>query len=134
MTVAMVREALGGRIRKTVRVETATPVVECAYALDDLRVPVVAIEWNLGLRDPRYLAHPAEEAAVTRWTLQEPEAGVSLTLSLDPPATLMLFPIETVSESEEGLERTYQGLSLVCVWALAPSASSWASRMRWTVG
>ena len=134
MTVAMTREVLGGRIRKSVRVETAKPVVECTYALHDLRVPVVAIEWNLGLRDPRYLTHPAEQTAVTRWTLEEREAGVSLALSLDPPATLMLFPIETVSESEEGLERTYQGLSLMCVWALKPSASSWVSRMRCTVG
>ena len=135
MTLAMTRELLGGRIRKTVRVEAATPAVECAYALQDLRVPVVAVEWNLGVRDARYLTHAAEHPSVTRWTLQEPQAGVSLTLSLDPPATLLLFPIETVSESEEGLERTYQGLSLMCVWTLdRAAASSWASRMRWTVG
>ena len=70
---------------------------------------------------------------------EEPAIDVSVRLSLDPPATLFLVPIETVSESEEGLERTYQGLGLVCLWSVAASRSStrraagWSSRLRWDI-
>ena len=67
-----------------------------------------------------------ELTAAAQWTLAEPSLGVSLRLVLDPPATLWHFPVETVSESEEGLERTYQGLAVICLWSVPPG-SSWRS-------
>ena len=44
--------------------------------------------------------------------------GYRLDLELDDPASLWCFPIETVSQSESGLERTYQGSSLTLLWEL----------------
>ncbi len=41
---------------------------------------------------------------------------VDVTLSVDPPAELWRLPIETVSQSERGFERAYQGTSLVFSW------------------
>jgi hypothetical protein len=90
------------------------------------------LEFNLSLRDERYLREPGEVVQAAQFTLQEPGAGVWLELALDPPATLMHFPIETVSESEEGLERTYQGLCLMCFWTPGAAAGSWAAQLRWT--
>jgi alpha-amylase len=137
-SVAMVRDLRreGGRIRKTVRVAPGRAVLECRYALEGVRAPVIALEFNLSLRDERYLAEPGEQEQVSRFTLAEPGCGVSLTLDLEPAATVMCFPIETVSESEEGLERTYQGLCLVCLWVLPQAAGGsdqWAATVRWTV-
>ena len=144
LRITMVRAmAGGGRIRKTIAVNADRPTVDYLYELDGLSVPVVGLEFNLSLRDERYLREPQQLSQATQFEIEEPAVGVSLRLSLDPPATLMHFPVETVSESEEGLERTYQGLCLVCFWELArPSgregragvrARSWKCRLQWTI-
>lgn len=142
LEIAMSRELGSGRIRKTIRLETRRPLLECLYELEELEVPVVGLEWNLSLRDDRYLTQAQEQRDATQFQIEEAGAGVSLRLSIDPPATLLHFPIETISESEEGLERTYQGLCVVCLWALARPGSgegragegrrSWRSRLCWT--
>jgi 4-alpha-glucanotransferase len=48
--------------------------------------------------------------------------GIGVVTSLDPAATAWWSPIETISNSEAGFERTYQGSALVLVWPteLAP--------------
>ncbi len=54
--------------------------------------------------------------------------GIALTTSVSEPATAWWAPIETVSNSEGGFERVYQGAGLLLSWplALAPDAT-------WTV-
>ena len=140
LSVTMVRSVEGGgRIRKTVRAAPHRSTLECLYELAGVDVPMVALEFTFALRDERYLAHPERHERLTSFMLEEPAIDVSVRLSLDPPATLFLVPIETVSESEEGLERTYQGLGLVCLWSVAASRSSkhrrdgWSSRLRWDI-
>ncbi len=130
LNLTMVRETAGGRIRKVVRVSSTRPSLDCVYTLEGLTVPVVGLEFNLSLRDERYLGNAKQHLQVTRFDVEEPQLGVSLSLVLDPPATLLHFPIETVSESEGGLERTYQGLCVVCLWSPAPGRS-WTSRVQW---
>ena len=132
LSVSMVREQGQGRIRKLVRVGTRRPTLECQYALDGLPVPVVGLEFNLSLRDPRYLKTPGELRHATRFHVEESGLGVSLQVAIDPPATLFHFPIETISESEQGLERTYQGLCILCLWPLN-GASSWSGTLQWMV-
>ncbi len=143
LAVSMIRELSGGRIRKTVRAATRQPVLDCLYEVEGLDVPVVGLEFNVSLRDERFLTMPGQLFQATGFSVEEPAVGVSLRVSIDPPATLFHVPIETVSESEEGLERTYQGLCLLCLWALdgatgagsAPGrAGRWVGRVRWEVG
>jgi alpha-amylase len=45
--------------------------------------------------------------------------GVHISVSAHPPATQEWFPIETVSNSESGFEKVYQGSCLIQRWALA---------------
>src|SRR5207245_9420014 len=45
-------------------------------------------------------------------------AGFSCSLTFNPSAQVWAFPVETVSQSEGGLERTYQGSSLTAHWRL----------------
>ena len=130
-SVQMVRELGGrGRIRKMVRMDANTPRLECLYELEGTEARVVALEFNLSLRDERYLSQPGQLSEAAHWEIAEPGAGVRLRLSLDAPATLWHFPVETVSESEEGLERTYQGLALICLWRI-PASGAWRGRVRW---
>jgi alpha-amylase len=52
-------------------------------------------------------------------------------LTTDHPASWWQFPIETISNSEAGFERIYQGTSVTCHWplALAPGAT-WQVTLR----
>ena len=133
LRVMMVREVAGGRIRKIVSASPNRPGLECLYELEGLDVPVVGLEFNVALRDERYLSRADEQRQVSQFLLTEPACGLSLRMQIHPAATLFHFPIETVSESEGGLERTYQGLSVVCLWALEGSRS-WTARVEWLLG
>lgn len=53
---------------------------------------------------------------VDRWM------NIAIVIQYDPPATLWRFPIETVSQSEGGFERMYQGSSVTAVWPLSLEA------------
>jgi len=116
--VTLLRDVPHGRIRKVVSVSPHAQTLECACAWEVRQVPVVGLEFNVCLRDERYLSHPAEEHDTRQFRIAEPALGVSLRMECEPKATLYHFPIETVSESEGGLERTYQGLCVVCLWAV----------------
>ena len=41
---------------------------------------------------------------------------MTITLTPSPAALVVRFPLETVSQSESGIERTYQGSTLVFLW------------------
>lgn len=128
--VTLLREQSGGRIRKTIRVASDGTGLECRYALEGVAVPVLALEFNLALRDARYLARPGQQGAVSQLDLDEPDSGVRMRVTFDPPATVLHFPVETVSESEGGMERTSQGLCLLCVWT-PPAGRAWQACTRW---
>ena len=132
LEASVAREALGGEIRKRVRLVLEAPTLECRFELRGMTAPVAALEFNLGLRDPRYLAMAGERSGADEFDITEPDLGVRLRLAIDPPATLYYFPIETVSESEEGLERTYQGLCVICCWPVG-NARAWAAELAWTL-
>jgi hypothetical protein len=153
LTVAMTRGLeQGGVIQKTIRMLTDSPVLECDYTLHSIRVPVIGMEFNVALRDPRYLTRPGEQAKTSRFEVSDPHLGVSVVLELTPAARLLHGPIETVSESEGGLERTFQGVWLWWFWelpedqgrggsrtsrkgqgGLAHDSSTWQGRVRWTL-
>jgi alpha-amylase len=51
--------------------------------------------------------------------------GLAIATEVSPPADAWIAPIETISNSEAGFERVYQGSALLLSWAieLAPAAS-----------
>ena len=99
----------------------------------------LAVEWALtmlggGANPAAYyrvgadrLAHDStgERAGLTRLASGNDQIGIELTTTADPPATAWWSPIETISNSEAGFERVYQGSALVLVWPveLVPGAS-----------
>ncbi len=44
--------------------------------------------------------------------------GIAIAIEYEPAATFWRFPIETVSQSEGGFEKIYQGSSITAVWPL----------------
>lgn len=97
-----------------------------------------AVEWNLafigGYDDERYYAIPGRnleephlasigsEEEVERLVLVDRRRDISLALEWDSPAKLWRMPVETVSLSESGLERSYQQSLVLARWdfSLAP--------------
>ncbi len=87
-------------------------------------VPGVTLEQNrmnsMGAVDSVSLAR-----LVDRWM------NVALVVRCEPAATLWRFPIETVSQSEGGFEKTYQGSSVSLIWPFTIEAGG---RAQFSVG
>jgi alpha-amylase len=69
------------------------------------------------------LASVGEEGSVQRLVLVDQWLGLKVCLDWSSPAILWRFPIETVSQSEKGLERIYQGSVVFPHWPLELSPS-----------
>jgi len=123
------RQFSRGRGTKVITVDARAPRVEVAYQVEDVDSAVIALEFNLGLTDEAW-ATPVWHAQQDRIDLADPHQGVGVAIRVTPAATLAAFPLETVSDSEEGLERTPQGLALVCLWPL-DGARRWSCHMVW---
>jgi alpha-amylase len=95
-----------------------------------------AVQWNLALTagdaEGRYLTLPHRPSlgsagraqGLTAVSLVDEWIGVAARLAWTPPAELAWAPVQTVSVSEAGFERIYQGTALLLAWpvALAPGA------------
>jgi alpha-amylase len=117
------------------------PALELATTVENLGpAPIafeLAVEWNVnllggghnpaayyetadGTRAPHDVAGEAPSAA--RLAFGNDYEGVVVAASIEPAARLTWYPVETVSNSEGGFERVYQGSSLLFRWpvSLAP--------------
>jgi alpha-amylase len=129
--VQMVRRVAQGTLRKTVTLMRAEPRLRLRYEVEGTSIPVVGLEMTLGLWNPEW-AEPQWEERIGQLDLQDGSLPIRLTLMIDPPATIARFPIYTVSESEGGMERTAQGLAVVCLWELA-GAPRWSCDIDWVI-
>ena len=67
--------------------------------------------------DPR-LVSIGEVPEVSRFGLRDEYLGIDIGLTVNRPATLWRFPIETVSQSEGGFERVYQSSVVFPHWKI----------------
>lgn len=136
VTLARTAAAPGGlaTVEKTIRIDTAEPVLEATYRVTAGTEGVDArfgIETNLAMLfrehrrgeaalDGRHVSLPRGGAAraVTSVALAMDEISVGVGLSVEPPADVDIRPIETVSRSEGGFERTSQQLAVLVSWPL----------------
>ena len=54
-----------------------------------------------------------DEKNIREWVFQDSWRGFAIRLNSDAPVSLITAAVETVSESESGLERTYQELGVL---------------------
>ncbi|MBI3324005.1 MAG: DUF1926 domain-containing protein [Candidatus Omnitrophica bacterium] len=130
VTVALHRRVGDALLRKTVALAAAKPEVRFRYEAD-CPIPVVGLEFNLGLFDEQF-RQIAWQESVTSVQLRDRALGLLIDITAEPAATLARVPIETVSDSEEGLERTPQGVALMWLWQTA-GRTPWACELRWTI-
>ena len=89
------------------------------------------VQWNLALSagdaPGRYLTLPGQPSLgsagrvrdASQVALVDEWLGLAADLAWEPAAELAWGPVETVSVSEGGFERIYQGLALLLLWPLA---------------
>ena len=82
---------------------------------------VFAPEFNFSIGAPE-AAEAIEVAAVKRWVFKDNWRGIEVRLDSQAPCRLIATPVETVSGSESGLERTYQQLAVLFQKALTVPA------------
>ncbi len=106
-----------------------------------------AVQWNLALTagaapgryyrlaDRPSLGSRGARAAADGLSLVDEWIGVELALRTSAPADVAWAPVETVSLSESGLERIYQGSSIVFAWPLhlAPG-ETWTRALTLSLG
>lgn len=120
-------------LEKRLRVTDAG--VRAEYALEpaaggDLRGARWAVQWNLALTagdaPDRYFALPGRPTLASRGrrsdlssiTLVDEWIGLEVRLDWTPEAEIAWAPVETVSLSETGFERIYQGTALLLTWSI----------------
>jgi hypothetical protein len=64
------------------------------------------------------LASTGEEGGVDALCLVDDWQKIEICLAFSPSATVWRFPIETVSNSESGFERVYQGSTVAAIWPI----------------
>ncbi|MGC8633347.1 MAG: alpha-amylase/4-alpha-glucanotransferase domain-containing protein [Candidatus Limnocylindrales bacterium] len=124
----------GGRLDPSLELEVAVQHRGGTRIVIDL-----VLEWNVDLAggggnpaahytvpaaapagSARYAHDSAQRPGVLPWVAFGNDAeGASVTASLQPPADVAWYPVETVSNSEAGFERQYQGSCLLLRWPLA---------------
>ncbi len=105
-----------------------------------------AVQWNLALTGgegpERHYDLPGRPALRSRGAagdrasvgLVDEWLALAATLRWERPATLGWAPVETVSLSEAGLERIFQGSSLLLAWPLAlDPGEDWEARVSLTL-
>ena len=68
--------------------------------------------------EQRNLSSAGEEVDLDTFQMTDEYLGVKVIFNFNPAALFWRFPVETVSNSDSGFERVYQGSALVPVWDL----------------
>jgi len=105
----------------TVRNLSGAPVdvrfgVELAAGFDGGQVLDLCHMTINGEPDKLALAEHLEHHGVRQHTTISTIRGIALSTRLDQPCTLWSFPLETVTQSEAGYERGYQGTVYLHIW------------------
>ncbi|NPV25878.1 MAG: DUF1926 domain-containing protein [Firmicutes bacterium] len=105
----------------------------------NLSMPACGSEWgqyqlNGEPPEPSSLASWGEDEGVKQVSLVDRIMGGQVTLSWDQPAWLWRWPVETVSQSEQGWEKTYQSSMVMPRWKLElKPGESWRVNLNWVV-
>lgn len=84
----------------------------CRYSLENLSSEAAEVWFGAELAFAFSTANAApagDESGVAVKTFKDEHLGLALKLRLDAPMDLWSFPLYTISQSEEGFEKTYQG-------------------------
>ena len=128
VTVDLVKEIAVSRTEPRIDVEyTLVPVdggIDCRFAVENVfsllagDAPDRYFEFQGRKIRDRKLASSGAEDDVASLSLVDEWLGIEIGMKFSPAALVWRFPIETVSNSESGFERVYQGSAVAALWPL----------------
>lgn len=144
------QEGLPLKVKKRVEVDHLNPVILIAYSIENLSSRTLessfGVEFNFSmssgdapgryylLKDETPAGHLALEATFTsqkKISLVDEGLGLRVSLEWNPPCDVWVLPIHTVSQSESGFEKVYQGSTLLLKWNITlEPASTWGTEIR----
>ena len=90
-------------------------------------------ESSFSLKDA-HVNRIGEADGIERFAVTDPAAHLQICWAFSRPARLWYFPLETVSDSDRGMERTYQGVNLTFLWPLTLEPNgSWTVSWRFQI-
>jgi alpha-amylase len=144
------------RIEKTLSTRVGMEGLDVTYRLTNTSKSTLqttfASEWNLALTDDAHnnnCFHTPPDKPMKKTLLKRvdyiPSAGlvrisdtnlgIDLSLSADCPMKLWRYPIECVTNSEDGFEITFQGSCYILGWDVSIEAGqSWEIKLKWQSG
>jgi hypothetical protein len=139
------------RVEKTLSVPAGRETLEAAYRVTNrcgtTLVADFAVETNWGTTGPDAkmvvggdvfrVGDARAIPAAAAFTLQDEGWRLAVSARIESPQAprLWIVPIEVVSASEAGFERTFQGASILLVWPmLLEPGAGWEARVSFTVG
>jgi alpha-amylase len=130
------------RIEKALAVPAGPAPVDVVYLITNQSGSIIAADfaietnWGVASPDARIIGAGqtrragAVDAVDGVESVDIVDAGWGCLLRTSPPCSLWIAPIEVVSASEAGFERTFQGVSLVAVWPVRlPPGAAWDARL-----
>jgi alpha-amylase len=128
-------------LTKKVRMSSEDPIMEVGYEIEPegaglkCRFAVESVISLLAGDAPdRYYSFPGRkikdvrlassgvERDVDRFSLVDEWMGLEVGIEPDPAAAVWRYPVETVSNSESGFERVYQGSAVTALWPIELAA------------
>lgn len=144
------------RIEKTISVGAGSEEMDVTYRLTNTSnatiQSVFTSEWNLAITDDAHSNHcfytpsddPDKQSPLKRiddipnasqLRISDPHIGIDISLSADKPMKLRRYPIECVTNSEDGFELTFQGSCFILGWDIViEPGQSWEVKLKWQPG
>ncbi|MBL7129961.1 MAG: DUF1926 domain-containing protein [Candidatus Omnitrophica bacterium] len=115
-------------VKLTKTVSMSDNLISVDYCLENFGTKkldfIFGTEFNLSLYDSELCTVIDEEDGICDFVINDLWKGVKVEFSLEPSARVWYFPVETISDSEQGIEKTYQELCIFFNWAISLIQSS----------
>lgn len=113
------------KITKAVNFDNKSPELDAAYEIDNLSGDEISlwfgVEFNFSVK-PKHMAHIGEIKDISEISLSDDWHHLDIKYVFNKKTSVWHFPIETISESETGIEKTHQGLCLLFNWKIKLAA------------
>ena len=139
------------RVEKTLSAKANSEELAVTYRLTNSSTAIIqsvfASEWNLAITDDAHsnnclyitnggkqirLSRNDDVPSIDQLLISDPHVGVNISLTSDKPMRLWRYPVECVTNSEDGFELTFQGSCYVIGWDVKiEPGQSWEVSMKW---
>jgi alpha-amylase len=146
-------DMLSVRVEKTIMARAGSEELAVTYRLTNTSAATIqsvfASEWNLAITEDAHnnscfhtpSDKPMKKSLLNRVDyitstnlirISDPHIGVNLSLAAAKPMRLWRYPIEAVTNSEDGFELTFQGSCYVVGWDIRiEPRQSWEVNLKW---